>query len=647
MDIEQDIDNYFFASLQPPEDISFDDWTERHIVLPRKTCPEPGPFRLSRTPYIRGVLQAVNALYIEHIVVVFGRQVGKSQGIIYPTICYAIAEEPGPIGLALPTKDLAEYTSTERLQPMFELCEPVRAKKTENKNDYTILKMSFKDSVLSILWAGSPSQMMSRPIRYLFRDEIDEFKEVGDTDPLKTIEETTTTFANRKIIDTSTPTVEQGNIWKQLKNCQHVFEYWVPCPECGKYQIMTWDNIIFNSEEKDREKIIREAHYECEFCKAAITETNKPAILEKGQWRARLIDNPCEEIIYQKPIQYEQTLLLQDALDNYTVRKIGFHLPKWYGAFYNTTFGYAAKEFLEANDAQKDYGDFTKMREWMKFWRAIPYKDRIEKREVKELMQNIIEIPSLYCPKDTVALTCGIDPGQGGYWFAVIAWAKDYSCHLVHYGFQAGELENEIGKLELRRLIWENSYEIISEETEKKHLQIWRAGIDTGGSKYNTSNVTMTEAAYDWIRDYGVPKVIGTKGSSHKMGKKIGMDIKIDRKYNGEKLSRSVIVWPIDSGAFKDIVHHRLGIPAGEAGRFTFNQNVQGDFVRHLLSEEKQRNKKNDFEWVQVSKQNHLLDCAVIAFALADPERGGIRIINPNPEKKQGLKVISKGVSIF
>ena len=73
MDIEQDIDNYFFASLQPPEDISFDDWTERHIVLPRKTCPEPGPFRLSRTPYIRGVLQAVNALYIEHIVVVFGR----------------------------------------------------------------------------------------------------------------------------------------------------------------------------------------------------------------------------------------------------------------------------------------------------------------------------------------------------------------------------------------------------------------------------------------------------------------------------------------------------------------------------------------------------------------------------------------------
>jgi hypothetical protein len=44
--------------------------------------------------------------------------------------------------------------------------------------------------------------------------------------------------------------------------------------------------------------------------------------------------------------------------------------------------------------------------------------------------------------------------------------------------------------------------------------------------------------------------------------------------------------------------------------------------------------KKKDFdwEWIKTHRDNHLLDCTVIAFAMADSEfRGGIRVIRRPP----------------
>ncbi len=632
--------------LKPTKHEQIDVWAEKNIILSELTCPEPGPMRLSRTPYVRGPLLAFNSLYIEWIVVVWGRQLGKSQGVQYTSMAYSIDQDPGPILFLLPSEKLAEYTSTNRIQPLLRMCGPVKEKISKNKDDFTTLEMKFAGSVLSLVGGGSSSQLMSRPVRYLFRDEIDELKEFGnDADPLKTVEETVTAFANSKIIDTSTPTTTDGNIWRQLKSCQYVFEFWVPCLHCGEYQILSWEQIKFASKESDREKMSRQTYYECEHCEGKISDTDKSPILEKGDWRARLSERPADDILDNERVTISNTVSLNEVLQDHTIKKIGFHLPKWYGAFYRTTFGAAAKEFLEANDKYKELGDYKPLRDWTKFWAAKPYRERVESKTTKEIHANIIDLDPLMCPEDSIALTAGIDQGQGGYWFSVLAWRRDFSPHLVHYGFLTN---NE----ELRTFIWESSYQIKGRENE--YLTIWRTGLDTGGSRYVSEDVTMTDAAYNWLREYGKGKVYGIKGISTEMaGKKMRPSI-IDRTPKGKRIPGGLTLWLLDTGAFKDAISFRLKIEADKPGRFTLHRETGKDFISHLLAEEKRRNKKGKYEWVRTRKANHLLDCCMIAFAMADAECwGGVRISRranqAAPEgdkqiKETGRWIISSGI---
>lgn len=612
-----------FASLTPPEPITVADWCEKNIVLSELTCPEPGPFRIARTPYVRGPLDAFQSPYVEHIVYVWGRQLAKSTSI-YNCLAYSVAQDPGPVLFFLPSLKLAKYTSKDRVQPVLDACPEITQKRTKNPDDYTMLEMKFRDCVISMTGGGAESEVMSRPVRYLFRDEIDALKPTvgqGGTDPLQSSVETTSNFGNRKIIDTSTPSVPQGNVWKQLQSCQRVFEYWVPCPECGGYQILVWERIKFPKEDRDPESVSLVAWYECEHCQAHIRNVQKSKMLEEGAWLARLTPDPCNDILKNVPVSISETESLDDTLRDPRIKKIGFHLPKWYSPFPNATFGNAAKEFLMAQ------GDFQKMKDWTKFWSARPWVERVKTKSYEEILANKIDLPALICPADTVVLTCSIDPGQGGFWFVVIAWQVSGNRHVVHYGFlQSWQALSE--------LCFENTYEVAG--TAGGRLRIWRIGIDCGGSKYDEQQ-TMTDAAYDWIRRSCRSNVFGVKGTSSPMRRRLLPTIADKMPGSKQPIPGSLVWWRIDTEAFKDSIQYHLGIMAGDPGQLTFHADTKEDLASHILSEERRRNDKGVYGWVKIRGQNHWLDCLVYGFALADPEcQGGYRVMPPPvfPKKK-------------
>jgi len=618
---------------KPPEEISIPDWIERNVRLPKLTAAEPGPLRISWTPYTRGPLLALGSPWIEHIVAVWGRQTAKSQGILYPFLCYAIAQDPGPAICLLPTENKAKYTSKKRLQPMFDSCPAISEKKTDNPDDYNILEMQFRDMVLSMVWGGSATNLTTRPCRYLLRDEVDELKKaLGDDqiDPMKAIEETTSTFSNRKIVDTGTPTTPQGNIWKALETCQYVFEYWVACRNCGVYQILYWDGVRYG-DDPDPEAVETNAYYECEACKTEITNLDKIRMLAHGEWRARTTPNPCEQIRKMQRAKIEETISLDDVLKIKTVKKIGFQLPKWYSPFMGGHIGIIAKDYLLAEKKMKDGEDFAPMRNWTIYCAALPYEETAISVEEHELEKNKIDLDPMICPEGTIGLSCGIDPGQGGFWFAVLGWKRDMSPHLIHYGFMKGDYENS----GIEDLVKNWMYEISGNENQ---AYIWRIGVDTGGGEYSDKDATMTEAAYLWIRKMKRKGLFGTKGMSHSYSRKI-KESKIDRMpgKEGKIIPGGLILVEINTDAVKDSIWFHLDIEEGKSGRFTFHNNTGHDLMRHLTAEEKILDaKKNKYVWVR-KRANHLLDCMVIAFALADPEfRGGIRLLKRPFKKIQG-----------
>ena len=66
-------------NFKPPEDLTVAEWADRHRRLSPETSAEAGPWRTSRTPYLREPMEAFTDPKVKKIVMVAASQVGKSE----------------------------------------------------------------------------------------------------------------------------------------------------------------------------------------------------------------------------------------------------------------------------------------------------------------------------------------------------------------------------------------------------------------------------------------------------------------------------------------------------------------------------------------------------------------------------------------
>lgn len=600
------------ACLRPPEQITVSQWADQYRILTSETSPEPGPYRTSRTPYCKIPMDCFGDPDVEHVVLCWASQTGKTD-LLLNLLAYAIDQDPGPALLTMPTEDLGRFISRNRIGPMVEACTRLREKKPDDPDEYQRLEMRFKGMILSIIGANSPASLSHRPVRFLFRDEVNKFPFFAgkESDPMSLSRERTKNFWNRKIFDVSTPSIETGNITKELESCDVVFDFYVPCPHCGVYQILKFEQIKWPKKEKNDESISpdeakKTAWYECEVCKQPIADIYKSEMLRSGEWRSR----------GETDIEFGKYIL------DHHPRKVGFHLPAWYSPW--LTWGDCAGEFLSSKDFPEKLMNFRNS------WEAEPWTEKYETKSEKQILANAIDLAPFVCPSGTVGLTAGIDPSSDGFYFTVLSWTRDMSPHLIHYDFCSSWDE-------IKALIWECSY--FTEGSEKR-WPIWRAGIDTGGGSREGHDQTMTEEVYDFLRQYGKNRIFGTKGMSHFSTHKIKIS-KIDKTPQGQSIRGGIMLVNIDVGRVKDSVFYRLQLEEGSPGRFTFHKETSNDFVGHLLAEEKRVDfKTGQASWVKVRRANHWLDATVLAFAMADPEfGGGIKIVGSAPRPNQSAAI--------
>jgi len=100
----------------------------------------------------------------------------------------------------------------------------------------------------------------------------------------------------------------------------------------------------------------------------------------------------------------------------------------------------------------------------------------------------------------------------------------------------------------------------------------------------------MTEAAYDWLRQFGKGRAFATKGMSRQTGNRVRLS-KIDKMPGpkGRLIPGGILLWNINTDSFKDAVHYvwkvKLEIPAP----FTFHTETTRDYIEHIMAEEKRR----------------------------------------------------------
>ena len=236
-------------NFKPPEELTVAEWADKYRRLPA-TAAESGPWRTSRTPYLREPMEAFSDPKINHIVMVAASQVGKSE-LELNIIGYIIDQDPGSILFVQPTIDDAKKFSRLRIAPMINDSKRLKAKVADIKakdSGNTMLQKSFPGGMLTITGSNSPSALASTPARYILGDERDRWAKSAGTegDPWALAEARQATFYNRKAVEVSTPTI------KGASNIEDSFykgtqERWChQCPECGEYGEIIFDRIHFD-----------------------------------------------------------------------------------------------------------------------------------------------------------------------------------------------------------------------------------------------------------------------------------------------------------------------------------------------------------------------------------------------------------------
>ena len=273
---------FTYSMFRPPRPQTVSEWADENRILVSDSSSEPGPWRTDRAPYQREIMDAFTQPGIYEIVIMASAQVGKSE-IELNMMGRAMDNDPGPMLYVQPTDKVAEDYSKRRIAPMIAACPTLRDKVYKAKGRdaaNTITMKTFPGGSLAIIGANSPSDLASKPVRYIFLDEIDRFPPSAGTegDPIELAERRTETYRhNRKIVKTSTPTIKSvSKIEKAyMKGTQE--EWHTECPHCHQFSFIRFDDIKFDKEKFKDENgeinyIVRNARWQCPICKREAPE---------------------------------------------------------------------------------------------------------------------------------------------------------------------------------------------------------------------------------------------------------------------------------------------------------------------------------------------------------------------------------------
>ena len=388
-------------ALKPPEKMTVSEWADKNRILDPKSSNEPGLWRTSRTPYLKGIMDAFTNPDVEEIVFVKPTQVGGTESLLN-ILAYIIAQDASPVMVIYPTDTLAEYVSKNRITPMVRLSPALSHKfhPWESK----LLELQFDGMFLALSGANSPSQLASRPIRFLLLDEVDKYppRAGKESDPISLARERTKTFAyNKKIVLTSTPTYAEGAVWQAYQKCETQFQYYVPCPHCGKYQLLRFRQLKFESHYEGEPISSRadSARYECAYCGQEITDADKADILKKGEWRAE-----------------------KDG----SKQKVGFHLNALYSPW--VSFRDVAHEWL------KSQTDLEAKMNFINSWLAEPWEPVGLTAGSETILSHQGRFTRGIVPDGTLLITGGVDKQTDRLYYTIRGWGRNRVSWNIDHG---------------------------------------------------------------------------------------------------------------------------------------------------------------------------------------------------------------------
>lgn len=571
--------------LTPEPQLTVSEWADAHRKLPQRSSAEPGPWRTSRTPYLREPMDAMSATSpVQEVVLMFAAQTGKTETILN-VLGYVIDHAPGPALLVQPTVDTAKRFSKQRVDPLFTDTPCLAGKVAEVKSRdsrSSMLMKEFLGGLLIITGANSAPGLRSMPARYLLPDEIDGYPADvdGEGDPVGLAEARQRTFARRKTLKCSTPTIAGASAIERAYLSTDQRRYYVPCPHCGALQVLQFSRLTWSRLGLPPEAAV----YVCEHCDAAIEERFKTEMLAHGEWRP--------------------------TADGANPKVRGYHLSGLYSPIGWLSWGKIATQWVESHknpDKLRVFTNTVLAETWHEKGDSPEWMPLYKRRETYE--EGTVPAGGLF-------LTAGADVQKDRLIVEVVAWGRGKESWSVMYGVIPGNTSDlgEAGPWGQLDALLARTYT----HESGAELPIRMLAVDSG---YNTMEV------YAWARKYPMSRVIAVKGQEAG-GALIGSPSPVEITLRGRRPIHGYKVWPVVGGVAKSELYGALRLEEPHAGEpfppgwLHFPQ-YDEDYFKQLTAEQlvSKRNRRGYtvMTWSVIpGRENHVLDARVYARAAAE-----------------------------
>ncbi len=598
--------------------IPISEWAEKHRHLRERISSIPGKWHNMFTPYLTGIMNTAGFPGVEVIILCKTPQTGGSEAG-HNIVGYAVDRAPGPVLYVFPDENTARENAKDRIIPMIEDSPRMREYLTGSGDDMASLRINLSHMVIYLGWSGSVARLGNKPIRYLILDELDKYKNPkneASSEDLAEKRTTTWTDRGRLVFKLSTPTTEQGPIWKAfMKEAGCRFDYWVRCPHCNVIQLMKFDNITWSASYRakllarlkgqpeppvleneplpDPETVLaeRSAEYLCEHCGALWDDHDRDRAARRGEWRERA-----------------SGLDLNAHLNTYRPLKVGFHLPAWLSYF--VSLSAVAHAFLK----YKHSGKLDDLKNFVTQFKAEPWKEQHAERNEDLILalcdsrpRGIVPLPEehpdpAHRRPPVAALLAAVDT-QGTY-FRYLIRAFAYGASEESWLVQCGTLADFS---DIETVLWKSVYK----DGNGKAYRVRNSIIDAMGNR--------TKKVYQFcVKHRG--RIVPYQGVQTLPIPVDPSNIEFfpDEKGVKQKIPGGLLLHRVNTKFFKDDLSAKLAMHPSDPGAFHLHSNERKELEQYakemcaeVWSDEKQA-------WINPHERDeHFWDCEVMLQALA------------------------------
>lgn len=248
-----------------------------------KTLEGPKLYSSADAPHQKKPQESATDSQVQVTVLIMASQIGGKTEIFNNVLSYHMHWEPRSSVVMYPQLDAAEKYSKKKFTPMVEaspelsaILKPARMRDSGN----TILQKDFRGGSVYFVGANSPTSLRASSGAVLLGDEIDSMPPSAgiEGDPIELLWKRGESFPNCVKMLASTPTVKGlSRIWEWWELSDQQF-WFVPCPKCGEFQALKWDQIKWPAGTD-------KAFLECRKCAAGLDDRQRLEMYFNGDWR--------------------------------------------------------------------------------------------------------------------------------------------------------------------------------------------------------------------------------------------------------------------------------------------------------------------------------------------------------------------------